>query len=95
MKEIPASVKDIPSPIGEVPPSVEEEGDQDTHRRVQNRVPPPDNEHRPVRVARVRDLLVEQGVGGPVEVALEEVRDAELGADKVVHEEFDALGRKG
>ena len=47
-----------------------------------------------MRVARVRNLLVEQRVRRPVKVALEEVRDAELGANEVVHEKFDALGMK-
>ena len=41
------------------------------------------------------NLLLPERIRVPVEVALEEVRDAELGADKVVHEKFDALGRKG
>ena len=63
--------------------------------RVDDGVLAAEEERGAARVARAGDLLVPERVRGPVEVALEEVGDAELGADKVLDHEVQALHADG
>ena len=61
------------------------------HLRVDDSIFAAKEEHSLGGVARVRNLLVPERVRNPVEIAVQEVRDAELGADKVLHQQLHAL----
>ena len=62
-----------------------------THLCVDDSIFTTKEEHSLGGVARVRNLLVPERVRDPVEIAVQEVCDAELGADKVLHQQLHAL----
>lgn len=58
-------------------------GDRETHIGIDDIVFAAEEEERLVGVARVRDLLIPQRVGRPVEVPPQEVCHAELRANEI------------
>ena len=66
----------------------------ETHVGVDDGVLAAKKEHSLFRVPSIRNLFVPQRVGRPVEVPLQEVGYAKLGADEVLDDEVETLIEK-
>lgn len=62
-----------------------------TYRGIDDGIPASEKEHCFVGIASVGDLFVPQSICIPVKVPLEEVGDAEFGADEIFHDQLQAL----
>jgi hypothetical protein len=66
-----------------------------TNLGINNVILPPDKKESLLGISCVGDLVIPQGIGGPVKVTLEDVGDTEFGTDEVPHKELHALYRGG
>lgn len=61
---------------------------------TENRVLASDNKHRFLGIMCVGDFFEEERVGGPIEITLDIIGEANFGANVVAHEELETLYSK-